>query len=106
MVSEQAINDLRDRIVQDFGPERIILFGSYAYGAPSEDSDVDLLVVMAYTGTPLGKAVEIVQKLRAPFSVDLIVRSPAELRQRIAWNDRFIQDVLERGRELYATHHG
>ena len=47
MVDEQTIQDLCNRIVQDFQPERIILFGSYAYGNPTPDSDVDLLVVFA-----------------------------------------------------------
>ena len=50
MVNEQTIQDLCNRIVQDFQPDRIILFGSYAYGNPTPDSDVDILVVLPFEG--------------------------------------------------------
>ncbi len=103
MVSEQAIRELGADIAREYRPERIILFGSYAYGSPTELSDVDLLVVMPYQGTPLRQAVDIAQRFRTPFALDVIVRTSDEIRQRLAWNDRFIKDVLARGRVLYAT---
>ena len=105
MVTENAIHELALNIGREFHPERIVLFGSYAYGTPKEDSDVDLLVVMPYEGTPLAQAVAIVQRYRTPFAVDVIVRSQDELQQRIAWNERFTMDILARGRVLYAADH-
>ncbi len=48
MVAKREIRSLVSRIASEFRPERIILFGSYAYGKPNEDSDVDLLVLMPY----------------------------------------------------------
>ena len=103
MVSQQTITDLGIRIGREYSAQRVVLFGSYAYGAPTEESDVDLLVVMPYRGTQLGQAVEIAQRFRTPFTMDVLVRSPQEVKQRLAINDRFLKDVLARGRELYAA---
>jgi hypothetical protein len=62
MVDDQTIQDLCRRIVQDFQPERIILFGSYAYGNPTPDSDVDLLVVLTFEGKNFLKSLEILNR--------------------------------------------
>jgi uncharacterized protein len=103
MVTPEEIRSLTDRIVSAYRPERVVLFGSYASGMPREDSDVDLLVVMPYEGNALRKAAEIARDIDTPFAIDLIVRSPEELRQRLGWNDRFLRDIVEKGRVLYAT---
>ena len=84
-----------------FRPEKIILFGSYAYGNPTEDSDVDILVVMPHKGASYLKASEISTKVRNAFPMDLLVRSPAIIRQRIAWNDFFLREITEKGKVLY-----
>src|SRR5271170_504509 len=66
-------------IAEEFQPDKIILFGSYAYGTPNEDSDVDLLVIMpAYNQRT--QAVRIMYRLTAPFPLDLIVRTPKEMK--------------------------
>src|SRR5689334_19418540 len=70
-------------IAEEFRPEKIILFGSYAYGTPHEDSDVDLLVVMPARNQH-SKAVKIRWALAAPFPMDLIVRTPEEMKKRLA----------------------
>ena len=57
MVDAQRIQQVSDEIVRRFRPERIILFGSYAYGTPTETSDVDLLVVMPADGRDIRKAI-------------------------------------------------
>src|ERR1700691_3587345 len=61
-------------IADEFKPDKIILFGSYAYGTPNEDSDVDLLVVMPAADQHT-QAVRILWRLTAPFPLDLIVRT-------------------------------
>jgi predicted nucleotidyltransferase len=50
MISTALIEEVAERIVREFNPERIILFGSHAYGTPGPDSDVDLLVVLPFEG--------------------------------------------------------
>ena len=59
MVEENKIADLSERIARQFQPERIILFGSYAYGQPRPDSDVDLLVVLPFEGTGFRKSLAV-----------------------------------------------
>jgi predicted nucleotidyltransferase len=105
MVTKRQINKLARFIAERFRPERIILFGSYAYGTPNEDSDVDLLVVMPVRGHVVEKAIEIYRAMDAlgavPPALDLMVRSPAQLRRRIALNDFFLREIVERGKVLY-----
>jgi uncharacterized protein len=103
MVSRQAIQDYVDAVVREFRPERVVLFGSYAYGEPSADSDVDLLVVMPYRGNSLGQAFKIRNRLEHPgFAMDLLVRSPQEIKRRLAMGDSFVGEIVERGKPLYA----
>jgi predicted nucleotidyltransferase len=90
------------QIAEMFRPEKIILFGSFAYGTPRVDSDVDLLVVMP-AANPVSQAVRIRLALPAPFAMDLLVRTPENLQQRIAEGNWFLREVVEKGKVLYAT---
>lgn len=90
------------RITQAFDPQRIILFGSHAYGHPTPDSDVDLLVVMESSERPAVRAARVSRVLRPrPFPMDILVRTPDELRHRLEIGDYFIREILERGKVLY-----
>jgi predicted nucleotidyltransferase len=99
----ETITAISDQIAREFNPERIILFGSYAYGKPRPDSDVDLLVVMPHDGNNVYQAIEILNEVSPPFPVDLLVRTPIEVEQRIALNDSFLRDIITRGQVLYAA---
>ena len=101
MVNRKNINALVGQIVEQFNPQRVILFGSYAYGKPTIDSDVDLLVVMPHKGAPSMQAAKIRKKIRAGFPLDLVVRSPGEIRKRLSIGDFFIKEVIERGQPIY-----
>ena len=101
MVDRKNINALVRQIVEQFSPQRVILFGSYAYGKPTVDSDVDLLVVMPYKGAPSMQAAKIRKKIHTGFPVDLLVRSPREIRKRLSIGDFFIREVIERGQPIY-----
>lgn len=105
MVDEQSISELSRRIAEEFHPEKIILFGSYAYGRPGPDSDVDLLVVMRFKGNSLRKAVEIRMKVDPKIPLDLVVRTPETIEQRLAWNDFFLREVIQKGKVLYDADH-
>ncbi len=95
-----AIRRYAKRIASKFHPERIILFGSFAYGQPHEWSDVDLLVVMAaYDET--NQAIRIINTLEAPFSLDLIVRTPKTIERDWQDGDWFLREVLAKGRIIY-----
>lgn len=105
MVEMERIKDLTSQIAREFKPDRIILFGSYAYGQPSDDSDVDLLVVLPFEGKPVRKAIEIRNRINPRIPVDLIVRTPQQLAERIANNDWFMREIVEEGRTLYESNH-
>jgi predicted nucleotidyltransferase len=101
MVSLKEIRNLAGRIARDFQPQRIILFGSHARGTSNADSDVDLLVVMPFKGGRSSKAVEILERTKPRFGVDILVRTPEEVRLRLSWNDFFLREIIEKGRVLY-----
>ncbi|TWT46255.1 Nucleotidyltransferase domain protein [Phycisphaerae bacterium RAS1] len=103
MVPMRDIRAFARRIAAAFKPRRIILFGSYAYGEPTGDSDVDLMVVMDYSGHPARTAAKVLRTVSPPFAVDLVVRSPIELRRRIALNDWFLRDIVTKGRVLHES---
>ncbi len=76
MVTMKQIEEFSEKLVQEFQPIRIVLFGSYAKGIVTRDSDVDLLVILPFEGKPVFKSVEMRLKLRPTFPLDLIVRTP------------------------------
>jgi predicted nucleotidyltransferase len=101
MVTHAKIVELSRRIARRFSPQRIVLFGSRARGRARRDSDVDLLVVMRFRGGSARKAAEILNTVEPEFPVDLLVRTPQELRWRLAQNDPFFGEIARRGRVLY-----
>ena len=105
LVPMSAIRRYARAIAERFQPDKIILFGSYAYGTPTPDSDVDLLVVMP-TRNQLDQSAKIDETLgdegiEPEFFMDLIVRTPKVLEQRLRWGDWFLREIVERGKVLY-----
>lgn len=101
MISEESILDLRDRIAEEFRPERIVLFGSYAKGNADDYSDLDVLVILRHAGSGIRKAAEILLRVDPHIAIDLIVRSPEEIEARLKSNDFFLAEILNQGRVLY-----
>ena len=97
------IKNLCQQIVENFNPQKIILFGSHAYGKPTADSDVDLLVVMQFEGRDSHKAVEILTRLKTDLPLDLLVRTSEQVRERIEMEDFFMREIAQRGKILYET---
>jgi predicted nucleotidyltransferase len=95
-----AIRRYARQIAEKFDPARIILFGSYAYGQPHEWSDVDILVVMP-ARNQIDQALRIILAVEAPFSLDLIVRTPKRLQRDWEDGDWFLREVLAKGKVLY-----
>ena len=91
---ELQLERVTDRIVQAFSPEKIILFGSYAYGVPGIDSDVDLLIVMESRERPSMRSARASKLLRPrPFPMDILVRTPEEIENRLKMGDTFIEEI-------------
>ena len=104
MVDQARIAELSERIAQEFQPERIILFGSYAYGQPHPDSDVDLLVVLPFEGKGFRKSLEILNRIAPEFPIDLLARRPEDTARRYAEGDPLIREALDHGKVLYECH--
>lgn len=101
MIAFSDIQNLADRIATAFHPQKILLFGSYAYGSPAEGSDVDLMVIMPLEVPWVTKAVEIELAIHPTFAIDLLVRTPERVQERLAMGDRFMKKVLHEGKVLY-----
>jgi predicted nucleotidyltransferase len=99
------IRKLCEQIAREFRPEKIILFGSHAYGHPTPHSDIDLMLVMDFEGDPLEQAISILSRLNALLPVDLLVRTPQQIRQRLEIGDSFMREILERGKVMYEARH-
>ncbi len=99
-ISMAAVRRFAREVGRRFQPEKIILFGSYAYGAPSADSDVDILVVMP-TRSELDQAVKICWEIPVAFPMDLIVRTPRHLERQLADGDSFHTLIVTKGKTLY-----
>ena len=87
-------------IAEEFHPDKIILFGSYAHGTPHEDSDVDLLVVMPARDRH-AQRVRIRSRLAAPFPLDLLVRTPYQMKWRLEEGESFTTTIVTEGKVLY-----
>ena len=105
MVSKKDIDKITKQIVDHFHPDRIILFGSYAYGNPHADSDVDLLVLLPYEGRGFKKSLEIINKLNPPFGIDILARRPDDTLRRYEQGDPLIREALDKGEVLYERSH-
>jgi len=106
MVARQQISNIGKTIAIKFKPERIVLFGSYAYGNPTSDSDIDLFVVLPHEGLAARKAAEIRLALPADLSIDVIVRSPEKVQERLQMHDYFISEIMGKGHVIYAGSNG
>lgn len=101
---QEIIRDILDRIVSSYSPRKIILFGSFAYGSPDEDSDIDLLIIKDTDKRPIERWMEVKRLLRdrsRNVSVSPLVYTTREIEERLAIKDFFIEEVLERGKVLY-----
>ena len=101
MVALSEIREFGKKIGEQFHAERVILFGSYANGEFTSDSDVDLLVIGQFKGRSVDKSVEIRMKLRPHFPVDILIRTPEKVKQRIKMGDCFMQEIMDKGKVLY-----
>jgi predicted nucleotidyltransferase len=96
----RVIRQYARQVAERFQPEKIILFGSYAYGTPHGDSDVDILVIMP-TRNQIDQAFQIRCNVSTRFPMDLLVRTPATMKWRLAEGDLFHSEIVTKGKVLY-----
>jgi uncharacterized protein len=103
---QSVLPDAIQRIVDVLQPQKIILFGSYAYGTPTPDSDVDLLVIMETNASKVERFRAVSRLLYPrPFPLDILVRTPQEVEAAVQRGDFFIREVVEKGYTLYERPH-
>jgi uncharacterized protein len=102
-IPQKAIDQVVEQIVENFKPQKIILFGSYARGKPRPESDVDMLVIMDTPLKEVQQAIQICQQIKYRFGLDLIVHTPKHLAERLKMGDWFLHDVLKEGKVLYES---
>ena len=100
-ITPEAIERVVSQIVERFHPEKVILFGSYAYGTPHEDSDVDLMVVMRTDENPLLTGARIATSVERPFPMDILVWEPDKLQASFERGGNFATEVMTEGIVLY-----
>ena len=105
-VTENLLQEITSRIVENFDPEKVILFGSQASGTSRADSDIDLLVIMDSRLSALQHAVEVKRACRPRFvAMDVLVKTPEEMKARLQQGNLFMRQILEQGRVLYERQH-
>jgi len=100
---KEKIQKIADEIAQKYQPEKIILFGSYAWGKPHKDSDLDFFIIKKTTD-PMLKRMEDVGRLflRREFAMDFLVYTPEQIEKRKKMEDQFVIDIINKGQVLYA----
>ena len=102
MITQQQIERLKKTIIEVEQPDRIILFGSYAYGEPREDSDLDILVVKDYTMPRHKRGKDVLKALSyIRFPLDIVFYTPAEIKKWRHTSLAFITTVMSKGKILY-----
>lgn len=102
MITEEIVQQMTRQIVTHFAPQKVIVFGSWARGEVTMDSDLDFLIVMPYTGSKRDCQVSIRRELK-DFDVpkDILVISPEDLKQKQSVNGYIYQTAISEGRVLY-----
>ena len=99
------IRNVCRQIATAYQPAQIILFGSHAYGRPTPESDVDLLIVLGDDQAPLPSPYQMRQRLKLYAPVDLHIRTASEVARRLREGDMFMREVVERGKVIYEAEH-
>ncbi len=100
----KTIAEILEGIIKGYKPKKVILFGSYAYGEPSEDSDIDLLIIKNTDKRPIDRWIEVKRLLRDKnrmLPVSPLVYTEKEIEERIAIGDFFVEEIFEKGELLY-----
>lgn len=100
----KIIVEVLDRILKGYKPKKVILFGSYACGEPTEDSDIDLLIIKNTDKRPIDRWIEVKRLLRdnsRTLPVSPLVYTEKEIEERLAIKDFFIEEIFEKGDILY-----
>ncbi len=100
---KKIIKEIVEKIKKGYNPEKIILFGSYAYGNPTKDSDIDMLIIKKTDGRPIDRRIQVrrLMNFKEPVAFSPIVLIPSEVEYLQEIGDPFIKEILAKGEVLY-----
>ncbi|MEO7993383.1 MAG: nucleotidyltransferase domain-containing protein [bacterium] len=101
LVDHAEIDTCVQRLLALVQPDRVLLIGSYAYGDPTAESDIDLLVIMSYDGERFDAEQQLAASLASSFPIQILLRTPQEIAARLAAGDMVMRLWLTQGRVLY-----
>ncbi|MFA6549161.1 MAG: nucleotidyltransferase domain-containing protein [Candidatus Margulisiibacteriota bacterium] len=102
-IKKREIKKVVSQAAEKINPEKVILFGSYAYGKPNKDSDVDLLFITNTELKGLKRYRWVNQYVSHIFPIDLIIKTPSEIKQRLSMGDPFYKEIISKGKTLYES---
>ncbi len=103
---QEIVQDILEKLLVGYAPQKVVLFGSYAYGSPRPDSDIDLLIVKETPERFIDRWVTVRRLLSDPkrtVSLETLVLTPQEVSRRLAIGDQFVAEIVEKGKVLYAA---
>lgn len=103
MVKQEAIQNIVKRIAENYKPEKIYLFGSFVWGKPTNDSDVDLFIIKDTEQNHLDRDKAVRRIINRELPVDLLIYTPQETQRRLGIGDFFIRNILQKGKVLYES---
>ena len=99
--AQAEIKSIMRKIVREYKPEKIILFGSFAYGKPRASSDIDMLIVKKTKKRRIDRIKDVLYMIDNNFPFEPIVYTPREINERLTLGDFFLQTVMQKGKILY-----
>jgi predicted nucleotidyltransferase len=100
-MNQTVIQHVIEDIAEKVHPQKVILFGSHAYGQPNKDSDVDLLFIINTQLSGLKRYCWISNNIKHEFPMDILVKTPQEVKKRIKMGDPFYREIINKGKVLY-----
>jgi len=101
IIDKKEIRKITRKIAELYGPEKIILFGSFAWGKPNQDSDVDLLIIKETEEDFFGRNTAVRKIIDGVMPVDILIRTPEEIKKRLLLGDFFYKNIIKKGKNLY-----
>lgn len=104
--ARRVILDIVERLKKEYQPEKIILFGSYAYGQPTRDSDIDLFIIKDTAEPPFYRGITVRRICHDPHRhvpFEPLVVTPSEWAERLEMGDPFFEEIRDKGQVLYAV---
>ena len=101
MQNQKEIQNIVNQIVKNYKPEKIILFGSFAYGKPKPSSDVDFLIIKNTKKKKVERIKDVLMQIKSNLPVEPLIYNPKEVQNRLSLGDFFFQDIVNKGKVVY-----